>query len=72
MAAPVDNPAVFGWLQSLEAAHFWGNITLRFQHGDVVHIIREETLKPEQVRPENPRSSPNATYHQRPASRQKL
>lgn len=69
MAAPTDNPAVLGWLQSLEDANFWGTVSLRFQHGDVVHIIREETLKPEQVRPENPRSSQNATRHERPPSR---
>jgi hypothetical protein len=40
-------------VRSLAEQGFWGNLGLRFQHGQVVHITKEESIQPE---PKNRRS----------------
>jgi hypothetical protein len=36
---------------------FWGNITLKLQGGKVIHITKEESLKPSQLGPEYRRNN---------------
>jgi hypothetical protein len=33
-------------LHRLAADGFWGDVTLKFQHGEVTHILKTESLKP--------------------------
>lgn len=40
-------------VESLGSSEFWGNLTLRFQRGQVVHITKEESIQPT---PDNRRS----------------
>jgi len=43
------NLTTFEYLQSLAAQGFWGFLTLKFEHGEVVHLRREENLKPTEL-----------------------
>jgi len=43
------NPTTFDYLQSLAEQRFWGFLTLKFEHGEVVHLRREENLKPTEL-----------------------
>jgi hypothetical protein len=47
-----DTLTVLTFVEQLARAGFWGNITLKLQAGSVVHLVREESLKPEQLIPE--------------------
>jgi len=40
------NQTALDLLQSLAEQGFWGNLGLRFQHGEVVHITKEESIQP--------------------------
>lgn len=41
------NQRAIALLQQLGDADFWGNLTFRLQHGQVVHITKEESIQPE-------------------------
>jgi hypothetical protein len=43
------NADAFSFLRSLTEASFFGTITLKFEHGAVVHIRKEENLKPSEL-----------------------
>jgi hypothetical protein len=43
------NEGAIGYLEYLTAEGFWGFITLKFEGGRVVHIRREENLKPNEL-----------------------
>lgn len=43
------NQNTFAYLQSLETQHFWGFLTLKFEDGKIVHLRREENLKPSAI-----------------------
>jgi hypothetical protein len=43
---------VVAYLEKLTQDQFWGNLTLKFQAGNVIHVLREESLKPEQLIPD--------------------
>jgi len=43
------NQTTFEYLQSLAAQGFWGFLTLKFEHGEIVHLRREENLKPNEL-----------------------
>ena len=45
----VDNTAIPDFLESLGKSRFWGAITLKFEDGHVVHLRREENLKPNEL-----------------------
>ncbi len=33
-------------VRALAEQGFWGVLTLKFQHGEVTHIVKEESLQP--------------------------
>ena len=41
------NQTVLSLIDSLGHASFWGSLTLKFQHGQVIHITKEESIQPE-------------------------
>jgi hypothetical protein len=41
--------SAIGYLEDLSAGGFWGFITLKFEAGKVVHIRKEENLKPNEL-----------------------
>ena len=47
------NQQALALVESLSGADFWGILTLKFQHGQVIHITKEESIQPE---PKNRRS----------------
>lgn len=40
---------VLGFLRGLAREQFWGAITLKYEGGRVVHVRREENLKPKEL-----------------------
>jgi len=44
-----SNQTAFDYLRSLADQGFWGFLTLKFEHGEVVHLRREENLKPTEL-----------------------
>lgn len=43
------NAAALDYLRRLAESRFWGYITVKFEAGKVVHLRREENLKPSDV-----------------------
>ena len=43
------NQTALDYLTSLAEHGFWGFLTLKFEHGEVVHVRREENLKPAEL-----------------------
>jgi hypothetical protein len=43
---PAANQSLSDLLESLGSSDFWGSLILRFQHGEVVHITKEESIQP--------------------------
>jgi hypothetical protein len=41
------NENTLALMKSLGQQDFWGTLTLKFQHGQVVHITKEESIQPE-------------------------
>jgi hypothetical protein len=58
---PEDNSTAISLIQRLAEQEFWGNIALKFQHGAVIHITKEESLKPTQTAPEYRRKHDNSS-----------
>jgi hypothetical protein len=50
------NAAALDYLRHLVAQSFWGTIALQFERGEIVHVRREENLKPSELSG-NPRRS---------------
>jgi hypothetical protein len=50
-AAPLDDPTrtVIAYIEGLAAEHFWGFLSLKFENGKVVHLRKEENLKPQDL-----------------------
>jgi len=48
------NEITFHYVRELAASEFWGSITLKFEAGRVVHIRKEESVKPDELS-ESPR-----------------
>ena len=38
------NDATHAFLRDLASKRFWGNLTIKFQGGSVIHITKEESL----------------------------
>jgi hypothetical protein len=53
------NQTAMDYLKSLAEQGFWGFLTLKFEHGEVVHLRREENLKPNELPGKN-RGNANA------------
>ena len=45
---PINQTAI-DYLRTLADQGFWGFLTLKFEHGEVVHLRREENLKPNEL-----------------------
>jgi hypothetical protein len=41
------NENTLALMKSLGQQDFWGTLTVKFQHGQVVHITKEESIQPE-------------------------
>ena len=52
------NDTALDYARSLAASRFWGFLTLKFEDGRVVHIRKEENLKPSEL-PEKTRGEKN-------------
>lgn len=44
-----ENQSALDYIQELSECHFWGFLTFKFEDGRVVHIRREENLKPNEL-----------------------
>jgi hypothetical protein len=42
--APNPNEAFITWFRELTRTSFWGNVTIKIQHGNVIHVVREESI----------------------------
>ena len=51
------NETTLHYLRELAARKFWGSVTLKFEAGRVVHIKKEESVKPDELS-ESPRLCP--------------
>jgi hypothetical protein len=38
------NQTLTALLENLRSAEFWGTLTIKFQHGQAVHITKEESI----------------------------
>jgi hypothetical protein len=54
-----DISKVFTYIEALADQRFWGNLSLKFQGGRVIHLVREESLKPEELIPGHRRMNGN-------------
>ena len=43
------NQTAIDYLSGLAEQRFWGFLTLKFEHGEIVHLRREENLKPAEL-----------------------
>ncbi len=41
--------AAIKFLRDIASLGFWGNVTFKLQHGDVVHVTREESIPTEKL-----------------------
>ena len=47
-----NNESALSYLRELAEKEFWGTIEFKFQHGQIIHVAKLESLKPEQLIPE--------------------
>ena len=45
--------AAIKFLRDLATRGFWGTLTIKLQHGDVVHVTREESIPADKLIPNN-------------------
>ena len=43
------NEATIRFVRDLGSRGFWGNVTIKFQHGDAVHLVIEESVQVEKL-----------------------
>jgi hypothetical protein len=43
------NDSALRYVRSLEGQQFWGFLTMKFEDGRIVHLRREENLKPSAI-----------------------
>jgi len=46
---PSPNERAIAFLRDLTLSGFWGNVTFRIQHGEVIHVTREESIPAEKL-----------------------
>jgi hypothetical protein len=44
-----QNKTALEYLSQLADERFWGSVTMKFEAGRIVHVRREENLKPEEL-----------------------
>lgn len=44
-----ENKSAIEYLHRLATERFWGSLTVKFEAGRIVHVRREENLKPEEL-----------------------
>lgn len=44
-----DNSKALEFVRLLSSTEFWGSLTLKFEAGRIVHLKKEENLKPEEL-----------------------
>jgi ribosomal protein L35AE/L33A len=44
-----QNKTAIEYLHRLSGEKFWGSVTVKFEAGRIVHVRREENLKPEEL-----------------------
>jgi hypothetical protein len=44
-----SNEETFAYLEGLAMSQFWGAVGLKFEAGSIVHIRKEESLRPNQL-----------------------
>jgi hypothetical protein len=49
------NENAIAFLRRLAQEGFWGTVTMKYQHGQVIHLTKEESIQPNQLEPENRR-----------------
>jgi hypothetical protein len=49
------NTAIAEYIRMLTQEGFWGNLTIKFQSGQIIHLLKEESLKPDQLLPDHRR-----------------
>jgi len=47
----VPTEAAIKFLRDLATSGFWGTLTIKLQHGDVVHLTREESIPADKLTP---------------------
>lgn len=57
------NQTAIDYLRNLAEQGFWGFLTLKFEHGEVVHLRREENLKPNELPGKNRRDYDASRTH---------
>lgn len=57
------NQSALDYLRSLAEQGFWGFLTLKFEHGEIVHVRREENLKPAELPGRNRRNYEQTVNH---------
>ena len=63
-APSTPTEAAIRFLRDLASRGFWGTLTIKLQHGDVVHITREESIPVEKLTVPNTRSNHDSTNSQ--------
>lgn len=48
--------AVFQYLHQLANSNYWGSVSLRMEGGRIVHLYKEESIKPETLFKQTPTS----------------
>jgi hypothetical protein len=51
-----NTQVLLDYVQALANQDFWGTLTLKFQHGQIIHVVKEESLKPDQLIPDHRRN----------------
>lgn len=49
--------AALAFLRDLAAKRFWGNVTVKFQSGSVIHLTKEESIPADKLLRPNTRSN---------------
>ena len=50
------NQTAIDYLRGLAEQGFWGTVALKFQNGQIIHVLKEESLKPDQLIPDHRRN----------------
>lgn len=64
-SSPATVDVAVAFLRSLATAGFWGTLTIKFQHGDVIHVVREESIPGDKIAthlPNNRRTNDTTNY----------
>lgn len=56
------NAEALDYLRNLANQSFWGTIALKFERGEIVHVRKEENLKPSELSDNPRRSNGNGQY----------